>query len=209
MAGYAPSSQSELAPVVRDGKPSAVLLIPVIQSLDRLEAMRAEVETGGTAGWESALAALSRAPFDPPTEMKRMLNAYSDNIYTSDLSRRNMYLDGSAMLGLGPSTFGFGTLSVGNGGAAPTTDETLAYLYRNEALGGADALRAEIRFLLQQRAKGIEEDTGDMLKYLKTTQDSLRQYLALLPKDDVAAARAYVAMKAAPPAGPAGQERAR
>lgn len=74
-----------------------------------------------------------------------MLNAYSDNIYTTDTSRRNMYLDGAAMLQQGQSTFGFGTFSAGPGGAVPLPGESMTYLYRNEALDNVDALQAELR----------------------------------------------------------------
>ena len=61
-----------------------------------------------------------------------------------------MYLDGSAMLGVGKSTFGFGTLSVGSGGASPESKDTETYLYRNEVLDNVDALTAELKYLLKQ-----------------------------------------------------------
>lgn len=52
-----------------------------------------------------------------------------------------MYLDGSAMLGQGKTTFGFGTFSAGPGGAVPLPGESMTYLYRNEVLDSVDALQ--------------------------------------------------------------------
>eukprot|EP00281_Chroomonas_sp_CCMP1168_P023542 CAMPEP_0206229430 /NCGR_PEP_ID=MMETSP0047_2-20121206/9701_1 /ASSEMBLY_ACC=CAM_ASM_000192 /TAXON_ID=195065 /ORGANISM="Chroomonas mesostigmatica_cf, Strain CCMP1168" /LENGTH=234 /DNA_ID=CAMNT_0053652745 /DNA_START=263 /DNA_END=967 /DNA_ORIENTATION=- len=182
----------ELAPIVKDGKPSPVLLIPVVKAIKTLEGMEAQLKTEDMKAWKEADVVLSQKPFTPAKELKRILNAYSDNIYTSDTSRRNMYLDGSAMLGQGKSTFGFGTLSVGAGGATPLTGETMTYLYRNEALNNVDALQAELKYLIKQREAGKEEGTEDLFKYLSEAQKSLGQYLSGLNQEDVKKAQEYV-----------------
>ncbi|KAJ1480963.1 hypothetical protein T484DRAFT_1808958 [Baffinella frigidus] len=164
-----------------------------------------------------ALVIASGKPFSPSRNLKRVLNAYSDNIYTSDQNRKNMYLDGSAMLGcvlglgLGKSTVGFGSMSVGSGGASPESGETLTYLYRNEIIDNCDALAAELRYLLAQKEKqgkgasqggggqegGDAESREDLLKYLAAARGAFASYLASLPQGDVAAARSYVDMRAA------------
>eukprot|EP00960_Hanusia_phi_P045326 757165-Hanusia_phi.AAC.3 len=142
--GYVAFDLSELAPVSRDGKPGPIMLVPLLQAQRLLQ----EIQSEDFSQLKEADQVLSRGPFVPAKEMKRLFNLYSDNIYATDPSRKNMYLDGSAMLGLGPSTFGFGPLSVGQGGAVPENRETLTYL--NEALDNFDALQAELKFVLKQ-----------------------------------------------------------
>lgn len=186
----------ELAPIVKDGKPSPVLLVPVIQATEDLNSIAKMVRSGSTAEWEGAYKMLAAQPFNPPLELKRILNAYTDNIYFQDGTRRNMYLDGSAMLGMGQSTFGFGTLSVGNGGASPETKDTMTYLYRNEVLNNVDALTAELKYLIAQRAKGVEEGTDDLYKYLEAAQAGFNNYLSTIPQRELKAAEEYVRMKA-------------
>lgn len=199
---------SELAPVVKDGKPSPVLLVPVLDAALALENIAALVVADKVS---EALVIASGKPFSPSRNLKRVLNAYSDNIYTSDQNRKNMYLDGSAMLGLGKSTVGFGSMSVGSGGASPESGETLTYLYRNEIIDNCDALAAELRYLLAQKEKqgkgasqggggqegGDAESREDLLKYLAAARGAFASYLASLPQGDVAAARSYVDMRAA------------
>mmetsp|Transcript_16490 Transcript_16490/g.32561 ORF Transcript_16490/g.32561 Transcript_16490/m.32561 type:complete len:295 (+) Transcript_16490:182-1066(+) len=192
-ASSVPSDGYELAPIVKDGKPSPVLLVPVVKALNALENMQPALASGSMDQWKAADIVLSQKPFAPSKELKRVLNAYSDNIYTTDTSRRNKYLDGAAMLGQGQSTFGFGTLSVGAGGASPLTGETMTYLYRNQALENVDALQAELKYLIKQRKAGKEEDTADLFKYLQVSQDSLNKYLSGLNQEDVQLAKNYVA----------------
>jgi len=139
---YVPTDGSELAPIAKDGKPSPVVLVPLLQAQEQLDAVAKLIESGDIESWKEAVAVLKRKPFTPTNELKRLFNAYTDNIYFSDSSRKNMYLDGSAMLGAGKSTFGFGTLSVGSGGASPEAKDTFTYLYRNEVLNNIDALTA-------------------------------------------------------------------
>ncbi|EKX38235.1 hypothetical protein GUITHDRAFT_144352 [Guillardia theta CCMP2712] len=155
----------------------------------------AQIQTGDVKLLKEADVVLSKSPFVPVKEMKRLFNLYSDNIYITDPSRKNMYLDGSAMLGLGPSTFGFGTLSVGQGGAVPESKETLSYLYRNEALDNLDALQAELKFILKQGEAGKTEDMQDLRTYMKKLLDSFDKYLKTLPEADVGQASRYADMK--------------
>jgi hypothetical protein len=117
---------------VKDGKPSPVVLVPLLQAQAQLDSIAKLIESNDLNSWREASKTLGQKPFTPNKELKRLFNAYSDNIYFSDPSRKNMYLDGSAMLGAGTSTYGFGTLSVGAGGASPESKDTFTYLYRNE-----------------------------------------------------------------------------
>jgi hypothetical protein len=130
---YVPSDGSELAPIAKDGKPSPILLVPLLQAQQQLESVAELIESSELASWKKANAILGVKPFAPTKELKRLFNAYSDNIYfDGNSSRKNMYLDGSAMLGQAKSTFGFGTMAVGAGGASPESKDTMTYLYRNE-----------------------------------------------------------------------------
>jgi len=169
---------SELAPVVKDGKPSPILLVPVLDASRSLETVAALVVADKLA---DAAAIAGGKPFLPARNLKRILNAYSDNIYTSDQSRKNMYLDGSAMLGMGTSTVGFGTFSVGAGGASPESAETMTYLYRNQIIDNCDALAAELRYLVQQDGVDMHESREDLLKYLSAAREAFASYLASLP----------------------------
>lgn len=75
-------------------QPSPVLLVPVVKALRTLEKIQDSFgkapSTDAAAAADSlrkADSSLSAAPFVPAKELKRVLNAYSDNIYTDDTSR--------------------------------------------------------------------------------------------------------------------------
>jgi hypothetical protein len=91
---YVPTDGSELAPIAKDGKPSPIVLVPLIQAQQQLERIAEFIQAGDLDSWREANLALARKPFFPTKELKRLFNAYTDNIYFSDSSRRNMYLDG-------------------------------------------------------------------------------------------------------------------
>jgi len=190
---YVPSDGSELAPIAKDGKPSPIVLVPLLQAQIQLENVAELIESEDLDSWRVANSALTKKPFTPTNELKRLFNAYTDNIYFSDSSRKNMYLDGSAMLGVGKSTFGFGTLSVGSGGASPESKDTETYLYRNEVLDNVDALTAELKYLLKQADAGVEESTDDLFLYLRQSRENFNKYLANIPDADLQQARKYVA----------------
>ena len=99
---YVPSDGDELAPVAKDGKPSPVVLVPLLQAQQRLKEVAELIEANNLDSWRDASSALRQKPFTPTKELKRLFNAYTDNIYFSDASRKNMYLDGSAMLVCAP-----------------------------------------------------------------------------------------------------------
>jgi len=189
---YVPSDGSELAPIVKDGKPSPVVLVPLLQAQAQLDSIAKLIESDDLDSWREASKFLGQKPFTPTKELKRLFNAYSDNIYFSDPSRKNMYLDGSAMLGAGTSTYGFGTLAVGAGGASPESKDTFTYLYRNEVLNNVDALAAELAYLIRQSDAGVEEADEDLFLYLKRARDNFDKYLANIPDEDLQKARNYV-----------------
>ena len=93
---------------------------------------------------------------------------------------------------MGKSTFGFGTLAVGSGGASPESKDTETYLYRNEVLNNVDALTAEVAYLVKQADAGIQESSDDLFLYLRTALENFDKYLANIPDRDLDQARAYV-----------------
>jgi hypothetical protein len=100
-------------------------------------------------------------------ELKRIFNAFADNIYYSDPDRANLYLAG---------------------GATPKTAQSLAYLLRNEVLTSLDDLRTEIADLIKDREKeGVTTaiDYSDLIEYGKKCNDAMSQYLALVPPDEL------------------------
>jgi hypothetical protein len=102
-------------------------------------------------------------------EFKKTFNAYGDNIYYSDPDRANVYL---------------------GGGATPRSEQSLAYLLRNEALTNIEALKAELDYLLNDStSKEEKSDTADLLKYATAANVSMQKYLELVPPNELKAAR--------------------
>eukprot|EP00960_Hanusia_phi_P069871 767182-Hanusia_phi.AAC.2 len=191
MAGYVASDLSELAPVSKDGKPGPILLVPLLQAQRLLQDVDAKrcadsvrrLQSAKRSRSGSVKRTLCACQGDEETlqpvqvqdqdtgaiALLKIVVFVSDNIYITDPSRKNMYLDGSAMLGLGPSTFGFGTLA---GEQYRRTERRLhtcdvllrgseavllrgdVHRYRNEALDNLDALQAELKFVLKQVTEG-------------------------------------------------------
>lgn len=118
--------------------------------------------------WEQARSILSDGKYEK-LEFKKTFNAYGDNIYYSDPDRANVYL---------------------GGGATPRSEQSLAYLLRNEALTNIEALKAELDYLLNDSTPNEEKsDTADLLKYATAANVSMQKYLELVPPNELKAAR--------------------
>ena len=97
-------------------------------------------------------------------QFKKTFNAYGDNIYYSDPDRANLYL---------------------GGGATPKTEQSLAYLLRNDVLTNIEDLRAELEFLI----KSGETDVEDLYSFADVASSAMKKYLAIVPPNELAKAK--------------------
>lgn len=81
-------------------------------------------------------------------------------IYYSDPDRANLYL---------------------GGGAAPKTEQSLAYLLRNEMLTSVEDMQAELDYLL----KTPEESTDDLKTMIRTARNAMGRYLSVVPPNEL------------------------
>lgn len=85
------------------------------------------------------------------------------------------------------------------GGASPSSRQTLQYLLRNDAIDNVEALTAEIAFLIRERetvAAGgdVEEadlDEKDLKMYLAKCKDSFDRYLGMVLQNEIDEATDY------------------
>jgi len=63
---YVPTDGSELAPIAKDGKPSPIVLVPLIQAQQQLERIAEFIEAGDLDSWREANLALAGSPFSLP-----------------------------------------------------------------------------------------------------------------------------------------------
>ncbi|CAN0161876.1 unnamed protein product, partial [Hapterophycus canaliculatus] len=100
-----------------------------------------------------ALAILQTQDFQKK-DIKRVFNAYSDNIYyLPDSDRENKYLQG---------------------GASPTSRQTIQYLLRNDVIDNVEALTAEVAYLIREREEADSREDGSAPD---TDEKDLRLYL--------------------------------
>lgn len=118
--------------------------------------------------WLEARSILSDSKYDK-VSFKKIFNAYGDNIYYSDPDRANVYLGGGAM---------------------PRSEQSLAYLLRNEALTNVEALKVELDYLLKDSTPESEKsDTADLFEYANAATETMDKYLELVPPNELKAAR--------------------
>jgi hypothetical protein len=145
----------------------ANLLIPILYIREDLRLVNEKILEPNGSGLSQAQVVLSQPQYQSK-ELKRMFNAFADNIYYSDPDRANLYLAG---------------------GATPKTSQSLAYLLRNELLTSLDDLRTEIADLIKDLEGGGEKKTAidysDVIDYGKKCNDAMSQYLALVPPDEL------------------------
>jgi len=146
------------------------LLAPIVKISDTLKSLDSLL-MDGPKGWEEAKAIVSAPPFTK-IEFKKTFNAYSDNIYYSNPDRANVYL---------------------LGGAEPSSLQSLAYLYRNEALTNVEFLREELTYLLKESSlPDGDNDTVDLMDYYKKSLKNIDLYFGIVPPSDLSAARQIV-----------------
>lgn len=144
------------------GKVSAYpkLLMPILTIEKELEEVNTLVHGDNRSiSWPKALEIL-RDPKYEKISFKKTFNAYGDNIYYSDPDRANLYL---------------------GGGATPKTEQSLAYLLRNDVLTNIEDLRAELEYLM----KSGETDVGDLFSFADMAVTSMKKYLAIVPPNEL------------------------
>jgi hypothetical protein len=161
----------ELAPGGPPAAPTLLLLVPIVQ----LEATLKSIQPllSDSSRWPSAITVLSSGPFDPTSnykELKRIFNAYSDNIYfTTDSAEANVYL---------------------LGGATPSSRQTNQYLLRNEIIKQTGDLVDELKY---QLSLPVAQRDGEVAEeYVELALKAFAEYFALAPLDEMANARAVL-----------------
>lgn len=76
------------------------------------------------------------------------------------------------------------------GGATPTTRQTLQYLLRNDIIDNIDALTAEVAYLIREREGegGGDTDERDLQTYLANCKESFDRYLGMVYQHEIDAA---------------------
>jgi hypothetical protein len=100
---------------------------------------------------------------------KKTFNRYGDNIYYSDPDRANLYL---------------------GGGATPRTEQSLAYLLRNDVLTNVESLKAELEYLLKEN---LFDETDDLYQYADVAVGAMAKYLAVVPPNELDEAKHILA----------------
>jgi len=152
------------------GKVSAYprLLMPILTIEKELEDVNSLVRGENRAtSWPKALSILQDPKYDK-IAFKKTFNAYGDNIYYSDPDRANLYL---------------------GGGATPKTEQSLAYLLRNDVLTNIENLRAELEYLM----KSGETDVEDLYSFADTALTAMKRYLDIVPPNELEEAKKLLA----------------
>ena len=129
------------------------LLVPILKMSEELKTVDSLVH-GSTANddWAEALKILQQSQYEK-TAFKRIFNSFADNLDDGDPDRANLYL---------------------GGGTTPKSEQSLAYLLRNEILTNLEALQAELEYLLKEK----ETDTEDLFKYSSNANSAMKDYLS-------------------------------
>lgn len=140
------------------------LLMPILKIDQELEEVKTLVrDQNRSQSWPNALAILQNEKYEK-IAFKKIFNAYGDNIYYSDPDRANLYL---------------------GGGATPKTEQSLAYLLRNDVLTNVENLRAELEYLM----KSGETDVEDLYTFADIASSAMKKYLAIVPPNELEAAK--------------------
>ncbi len=137
------------------------LLIPILIIDRELEEVRGLVrDENRPSSWQKALAILEGTKYEK-VAFKKIFNAYGDNIYYNDPDRANLYL---------------------GGGATPKTEQSIAYLLRNDILTNMENLRAELEYLLKNPS---ETEFEDLYSFADTCTNTMKNYLAIVPPQEL------------------------
>lgn len=138
--------------------------MPILKIDQELEEIKALVrDENPSTAWPKALAILQKDQYDK-IQFKKTFNAYGDNIYYSDPDRANLYL---------------------GGGAVPKTEQSLAYLLRNDVLSNVENVRSELEYLI----KTGETDVDDLYSYADIAVGAMKKYLAIVPPNELEEAK--------------------
>jgi len=145
-----------------DAYPS--LLVPILKIDMELNEVRSIVRSGGDTkpskeDMTKALAILKQPTYEK-INFKKTFNKYGDNIYYNDPDRANLYL---------------------GGGATPKTEQSIAYLLRNDILTNMENLRAELEYLI----KSGEDEMEDLYSYADICTSAMKKYLAQVPPNEL------------------------
>ena len=146
-----------------DAYPS--LLVPILKIDQELVDVKQLVHSNDNTkdSWSKALKILQQPTYEK-IAFKKTFNKYGDNIYYSDPDRANAYL---------------------LGGATPKTEQSLAYLLRNDVLTNIENLRAELEYLI----KSGETETDDLFTYADVATSAMKKYLAIVPPNELQQAK--------------------
>ena len=122
---------------------------------------------GSTEDWAKALKILQQPQYEK-IAFKKTFNSFADNIYYGDPDRANLYL---------------------GGGTTPKTEQSLAYLLRNDILTNLEALEAELQYLLKEK----DTDTGDLIKYSADVNSAMKDYLGNVSPYEMSKAKELLA----------------
>jgi len=145
-----------------------MMLVPILKIDQELDEVKTLVRSGNGGennnkpskeAMSKALIILQRPSYDKVV-FKKTFNKYSDNIYYSDPDRANMYL---------------------GGGATPKTEQSIAYLLRNDILTNMENLRAELEYLI----KNEDEIMDDLYTYADIVTSAMKKYLAQVPPNEL------------------------
>ena len=144
------------------------LLVPILNIESDLNEVRSLVRSGGESkpskeAMSKALAILQQPTYEK-INFKKTFNRYGDNIYYNDPDRANLYL---------------------GGGATPKTEQSIAYLLRNDILTNMENLRAELEYLI----KSDENDTEYLFSYADICSSAMKKYLAQVPPNQLEEAK--------------------
>lgn len=161
----------ELAPgdAGNKGKTDAYpkLLVPILEIAIELKSVDSLVRN--SEKWSQVQEIVKQAKYNK-VPFKKIFNAFADNIYYSDPDRANAYL---------------------GGGATPKTEQSIAYLLRNDILSNVEALQAEIDYLLGHP----DEDVNDLYEYAHAATTIMQKYLDLVPPKEMEKAKELMAAR--------------
>jgi hypothetical protein len=161
----------ELAPgdAGNKGKTDAYpkLLVPILEISVELKSLDSLVHNSDN--WSQVQTIIKQPKYDK-VPFKKAFNAFADNIYYSDPDRANAYL---------------------GGGATPKTEQSIAYLLRNDILSNVEALQAEIEYLLGHP----DEDANDLYEYARVASSIMQKYLELVPPNEMIKAKELLAAR--------------
>jgi len=152
------------------------LLVPILSLESDIRLVDELIRQKDGTGLSRANKVLSGSQFQK-LDMKKMFNAFADNIYYSDPDRANAYLAG---------------------GAVPNNSQSIAYLLRNDFLTNVENLQAEVSYILREIEAGrsIPDDAArDVIQYSDGCLSGMDKYLALVPPGELENARGLMPKK--------------